>query len=89
MHLNFFRALLAGSALAATGWSAAQAEPALIDAIAAGRPVIDLRARYENVDDASKTPTVGAAGTFRARLGYETRCLEWSFYPGRFRPRSG
>ncbi len=72
MHLNFFRALLAGSALAATGWSAAQAEPALIDAIAAGRPVIDLRARYENVDDASKTPTVGAAGTFRARLGYET-----------------
>ena len=34
--------------------------------------MIDLRARYENVDDAGKTPTVGEAGSFRARLGYET-----------------
>jgi hypothetical protein len=50
----------------------AQAQPRLVDAVAAGRPIIDLRARYENVDDQSKTTTVGEAGTFRARLGYET-----------------
>ncbi len=39
--------------------------------IAQGKPVIDLRARYENVDDASKVP-IAQAGTLRARLGYET-----------------
>lgn len=50
----------------------ALAEPAILDAIAAGRPVIDLRARYENVDDASKAPSIAAAGTLRARFGYET-----------------
>ena len=72
MHLRIFRILLAGSTLAAAGWGTAMAQPALTDAIAAGRPVIDLRARYENVDDASKTPTVGEAATLRARLGYET-----------------
>src|SRR5581483_10255303 len=44
----------------------------LLDAIAAGRPVIDLRARYENVGDNSKPVQTGEAGTLRARLGYET-----------------
>lgn len=53
-------------------WSPALAEPTILDAIAAGRPVVDLRARYENVDDASKTPADATAGTLRARLGYET-----------------
>ena len=48
------------------------ADGSILDAVKAGRPVIDLRARYENVDDASKTLTVGEAGTLRARLGYET-----------------
>jgi hypothetical protein len=43
----------------------------VIDAIAKGRPVIDLRARYETVQDASKTLDANA-GTLRARLGYET-----------------
>ncbi|HWU55105.1 MAG TPA: hypothetical protein VN175_06355 [Rhizomicrobium sp.] len=50
----------------------ALAEPTVLDAITAGRPVIDLRARYENVDDVSKTPDRGTASTLRARLGYET-----------------
>jgi hypothetical protein len=43
----------------------------LLDAIAKGRPVIDLRARYETVQDASKTVDANAL-TMRARLGYET-----------------
>ena len=63
---------LVGSALLITGCGMAQAQPRLVDALAAGRPIIDLRARYENVDDPSKTTNVGEAGTFRARLGYET-----------------
>jgi hypothetical protein len=50
----------------------AAADGSLLGAIAAGRPVIDLRARYENVNDTSKSPTKGEAGTMRARLGYET-----------------
>jgi hypothetical protein len=49
----------------------ASASP-LLDAIAKGRPVIDLRARYENVEDDSKAVRTGEAGTLRARLGYET-----------------
>lgn len=48
------------------------AASSLLDAIAAGRPVIDLRARYENVGDNSKADRTGEAGTLRARLGYET-----------------
>lgn len=41
------------------------------DAIIGGNPLIDVRARYENVDDAGKAIT-GQATTLRARLGYET-----------------
>lgn len=52
--------------------SPALANTAILDAVTAGRPVIDLRARYESVDDAGKNPTTGSAATFRARLGYET-----------------
>lgn len=49
----------------------AHAEVPLAAAITGGRADIDLRARYENVDDASKLP-IAQAGTLRARLGYET-----------------
>lgn len=63
--------ILAGVAILLAS-SAARADTTITDAIAAGRAVIDLRARYEIVDDAGKTPMVGEAGTFRARLGYET-----------------
>jgi hypothetical protein len=49
----------------------AQAQTALIDAVKAGSPLIDLRLRYENVDQADK-PRNATATTFRARLGYQT-----------------
>ena len=41
------------------------------DLFSQGRPVIDLRGRYESVDDASKSLNANAV-TLRARLGYET-----------------
>ena len=50
---------------------AAYAEDPLTALIAQGTPVIDLRARYETVDDKSKAFD-GNAETLRARLGYET-----------------
>jgi hypothetical protein len=65
-HTFVFALLAAASALGA----AAHADP-LLDALANGKPVIDLRARYEAVDDAGKTVDANAL-TFRARLGYET-----------------
>lgn len=52
------------------GLSTAQAQ-SLSDAITGGRPVIDLRLRYETVDDAARLASANAA-TLRARLGYET-----------------
>lgn len=51
--------------------TAAHAETTLVSAIAQGRPVIDLRARFETVTDASKTVDANA-NTIRARLGYDT-----------------
>lgn len=50
---------------------AAHAERPLSSAIAQGRAVIDLRARYETVDDASRAFEANGT-TVRARLGYET-----------------
>lgn len=49
----------------------AQAEQSLAGAIAQGRPVIDLRARFETVTDNSKALDANA-NTIRARLGYDT-----------------
>jgi len=51
--------------------AAAHAELPLVGIIAQGRAVIDLRARYETVTDASKTLDANA-NTIRARLGYDT-----------------
>ncbi|MES2471780.1 MAG: hypothetical protein V4601_02955 [Pseudomonadota bacterium] len=50
---------------------AAHAELPLSAIIAQGRAVIDVRARFESVDDASRVLEANA-GTVRARLGYET-----------------
>jgi hypothetical protein len=61
--------LLAG-AIAGLTCHAASAEP-LLDALAKGRPVIDLRGRFESVTDTSKTTDANAL-SFRVRLGYET-----------------
>jgi hypothetical protein len=51
-------------------WGVAQAQ-SLEKALAGGKPLIDLRARYETVTDASK-PVDASAQTLRARIGYET-----------------
>jgi hypothetical protein len=51
--------------------AAAHAQDPLTAIIAQGVPVIDLRARYESVNDKAKTLD-GNAETLRARLGYET-----------------
>jgi len=60
-------ALLAAALLGGTAY----AENPLTALIAQGTPVIDLRGRYETVDDRSKAFD-GNAETLRARLGYET-----------------
>ena len=49
----------------------AEAQTTLADAIRAGMPLIDLRLRYENVDQENK-PRNASATTLRARLGYQT-----------------
>ena len=59
------------SALCLFTSTAAQAELPLSAIIAQGRPVIDLRMRYESVDSAAQVLKADA-GTFRARLGYDT-----------------
>ncbi len=69
MTLRACTAALAGGFLGLAAVTA-QAQT-LAGAIAAGRPVIDLRLRYETVDDAAKVPGADAV-TLRARLGYET-----------------
>lgn len=73
MLRGFMRFLKYGVALAALMQltSQANAGPSLLDAVAAGRPVIDLRGRVESVTDAGKTTDADAL-TLRARLGYET-----------------
>jgi hypothetical protein len=53
--------------MAATG---ARAQD-LIDALADGTPLADLRLRYETIDQSNKTKTAEAT-TLRARLGYQT-----------------
>jgi hypothetical protein len=68
MRFSGLAPLLLSVAAVTPAWAASP----LLDAIAAGRPVIDLRARYENVGDNSKPVQTGEAGTLRARLGYET-----------------
>ena len=64
-------AALAGMAGLLAGSAAARADQSLGDAIRSGAPIVDIRARYETVDDDSKTRS-GDAKTIRARLGYET-----------------
>src|SRR5438105_836619 len=51
--------------------SPASAQMTLKGALDAGLPIIDLRLRYETVDQANK-PRDAAAVTIRARLGYQT-----------------
>jgi hypothetical protein len=72
--MRFTRSQFAAGAslLAIAGFAApAHAELPLTAIIAQGKAVIDLRARYETVTDASKTLDANA-GTMRAKLGYDT-----------------
>jgi hypothetical protein len=57
--------------MGASASSPTEAQTTLLGAIDAGNPLIDLRLRYENVDQANK-PRNAAATTFRARVGYQT-----------------
>ena len=50
---------------------AASAQSTFADAIRGGIPLIDLRLRYENVDQENR-PRNASATTLRARLGYQT-----------------
>ena len=61
--------LAAAGLFAASG--SAHAEQSLSDWLGQGTPVVDLRARYEGVDDKSKSIDATAV-TVRARLGFET-----------------
>jgi len=62
---------LVAGAMALLAGGAAHAELPLVGIIGQGRAVIDLRARFETVQDSSKTLD-GNAETIRARLGYDT-----------------
>ena len=62
---------VAAGAWVLLGSGSAHAELPLSAIIAQGRAVIDLRVRYETVDDASRVPDANGT-TVRARLGYET-----------------
>lgn len=57
--------------LAALASPDARAENGVVGAIRDGTPLIDLRLRYETVDQENK-PNNAAAQTLRARLGYQT-----------------
>ena len=67
-HLQFRRAALALALLAALP---AQAADSFTDAFRDGTPVIDLRGRFESVDDDAFTKDA-TAFTLRARLGFKT-----------------
>jgi len=72
--MHFQKILLqagAGALALSAAIAPAHAELPLTAVIAQGKAVIDLRTRYEDVDDASKSVT-GQAETFRAKLGYDT-----------------
>lgn len=62
---------LAFSLLAVLSATTAAHADILGDILAKGRPIVDLRGRYETVTDASRTVDANAL-ILRARLGYET-----------------
>ncbi len=69
---GFACALMAGLALQAASPANAQEQPGNIaDAIAQGTPIVELRPRYEQVEQAGR-PNDGEAATLRTRLGWQT-----------------
>ena len=69
--MRFIRALFLLVFAVVMPLGVAQAQTSLKAAIDAGLPIIDLRLRYEGIDQANK-PRNAAAATIRARLGYQT-----------------
>ena len=67
----FSKSISAAGLMLFCGTAPAYAGDPLSLLFAQGNPVIDLRARYETVDDKSKSVDANAE-TLRARLGYET-----------------
>src|SRR5258708_30302990 len=67
----FFRCVSFASLASLALSPCAHAEQPLVASIQQGKPIIDVRARYETVADASKSRDANAA-TIRLRLGYET-----------------
>lgn len=72
MASKTMQVLLGGLALGAAGGAAsAQEAPSRPAALAAGKPILEIRPRYEHVDQANVARD-GQALTVRMRLGYET-----------------
>jgi len=66
-----YRALILTALAGAGPLGKAEAQTSLADAIKSGTPLIDVRLRYEQVDQEDK-PRNATATTLRARLGYQT-----------------
>ena len=69
--MRFIRALFLFVLTFVMPLGAAQAQTNLKAAIDGGLPIIDLRLRYEGIDQANR-PRNATAATIRARLGYQT-----------------
>jgi hypothetical protein len=65
------RSIAVAFALSGLAATVRGAEPGLAEALAKTKPLVDLRLRYENVDQAP-LPEDANATTLRARLGFET-----------------
>jgi hypothetical protein len=72
-HLSYL-ALLLSTIMACVDIGSAYAQSKLQDFIAAGTPLVNLRLRFEDLDQANK-PKVARATTLRARFGYQTATL--------------
>jgi len=70
-HRSAYRALILAALAGAAALGRAEAQTSLADAIKSGTPLIDVRLRYEQVDQEDK-PRNATATTLRARLGYQT-----------------
>src|SRR3990172_11523105 len=74
-HIVRSGVMAAGAVLAAGGATTAHAVDDIRQAITDGKASIDLRYRYEYVDDDAVTKDAGAS-TLRTRLGYTTAAFE-------------
>jgi len=83
MSCRKFPPLALLSLLLALGSNGASAADTVISAVTEGRPLVDIRFRVEDVNQANK-PKEATATTIRARLGYETAELKGFTLLGEF-----